>query len=83
MDEFVENSEDKPGNIRKVPFGEFFLWQTSDVKRLILLSIGFAFVMTLLSFGFSRAEQSYAFPSCAILWGAGLIAWAICGNKKE
>lgn len=63
--------------------GDFFGWLTGDPKRLILLCIGFAFVMTLLSFCFDRAEQAYAFPSCAILWGAGLIAWAICGNKKE
>lgn len=61
----------------------FLEWLTSDAKRLILLSIGLAFVMTLLSFFFSRAEQSYAFPSCAILWGCGLIAFAIYGKNGK
>ena len=64
-------------------YNNFLGWLAGDAKRLILLSIGLAFVMTLMSFFFNRAEQAYAFPSCAILWAGGLIAWAICGNKKE
>jgi len=83
MNELGKNPEDKSAGTRKVPFGEFFLWLTGDVKRLILISIGVAFLMMLFAFCLSRVEQSYAFPSCAILWGAGLIAWAICCNKKE
>lgn len=83
MDELGKNPEGKSAGTRKVPFVAFFLWLTGDTERLILLSIGLAFLMTLLAFCANRAEQAYAFPSCAILWGAGLIAWAICGNKKD
>ncbi|MEN8127185.1 MAG: hypothetical protein ABFR90_05180 [Planctomycetota bacterium] len=50
---------------------------------LNLLSIGLAFIMTLFAFCLRRSEQAYAFPSCAILWGSGLIAWAVYGNKKK
>lgn len=62
--------------------GTFFKWLIADAKRVILSSISIAFVMALFSFCLSRAEQSYAFISCAILWGAGLIALAICDKKQ-
>ncbi len=52
-------------------------------KNIILISIAIAFAMTLFSFGFGREEQSYAFISCAILWGLGLIALAIYAKKSD
>ena len=53
----------------------------TDTRIMILLSIAIAFGMTLFSFCLVRAEQSYAFVSCAILWGSSLIALAIFDRK--
>ena len=55
----------------------------NDSRKIILTSLAISFVMFLLSFGVSRAEQSYAFTACAILWGLSLVALAVIDNKKD
>ena len=54
-----------------------------DSRKIILLSLAIAVVTFLFSFCFNRVEQSYAFISCAILWGFSLVALATLENKKN
>jgi len=50
-------------------------------RKIVLLSIIFAFAMALLSLCDGYAQSHGAFIACAILWGLGLIALAILDKK--
>jgi hypothetical protein len=76
----MDNKKDKV-NVNK-DGNDFFALLIGNTRLIILISIGIACGVSLLSCGLRRTEQIYAFPSCAILWAGGLIALAICDKGK-